>query len=155
MLSNVLTKDHERVDKLLKTFFDSLRSGTPNESAFKGAEVGLKNHIYWEENFLFPAVYKENKAQIAGLGAEHGAIWKMLDELQDGMSKNDLKFVEWKAGGLLRVLEGHDINEENYIYKVLDRLTDEQQASLVLRVVESNRAPEGWICKILRDRPVP
>lgn len=75
----------------------------------------------------------------------------MLNELQDGISKDDLKFLEWKAGGLLRVLEGHDINEESYIYKMLDRLTDEQQASLMLREAESSYAPEGWVCKILRD----
>ena len=149
MLQSVLSKDHARIDGQLMDFLSSL-SEKPDAKMLTGAFSAIKNHMFWEEEFLFPAVEKGNEVMIKGLQAEHGAIWKLFDSINSDLNKKDLKEAKNRTEALLRVIKGHNSSEENYIYREMDKLNQDQQAELLLKEVESSSSPKEWICKVLR-----
>ncbi|WP_206346075.1 hypothetical protein [Sulfolobus sp. S-194] len=51
MLSLVLTLDHRRLEELVEEFRNS-----PDLSTYYEIRRAFINHIYWEEEFLFPKV---------------------------------------------------------------------------------------------------
>ncbi len=149
MLDSVLTKDHERIDAYLKDFLNSL-SSKPAVDKLDLIYESLRNHIFWEEEFLFPEIFEENKLRIQGLQAEHGAIIKLVNEIKRLLSINDLNEAIKKTEAVMRVLKGHNEAEEGYIYLELDKLEQEKQAELLLEEVKHASAPKGWVCKVLR-----
>lgn len=149
MLDNVLTKDHERVDKYLEEFLQSLNL-KPNLEKLYLIKESLKNHMFWEEEYLFPEVLNENELRVKGLEAEHGSIIKLLDEISRLISIDELSEAIKKTQAVMRVLKGHNETEEGYIYLELDKLDQEKQASLILQQVKHASAPKDWTCKVLR-----
>ncbi|MEM0143989.1 MAG: hemerythrin domain-containing protein [Candidatus Parvarchaeum sp.] len=149
MLDSVLTKDHERIDSYLNDFLSSLNS-RPDMDKFDLIVSSLRNHIFWEEEHLFPEILEDNKLRIQGLEAEHGAIIKLLDEVKRLITANESEDAKKKTQGLMRVLKGHNEAEEGYIYLELDKLGNEKQAELFLKEIEHAKAPKDWVCKVLR-----
>ncbi len=149
MLDSVLTKDHERIDGYFNEFLLSL-SSKPDLDKFDLIVSSLRNHMFWEEEYLFPEIFEENKLRIQGLEAEHGAILKLLEEVKRLISINELDDAKKKTQGVMRVLKGHNDAEEGYIYLELGKLESQKQAVLILKEVEHASAPKDWICKVLR-----
>ncbi len=152
MLDEVLTDDHARIDLYLKQFLDSLKNGSRiDEDSFHVAKVSLRNHIFWEEEYLFKAVYSGNEVLIKGLEAEHGSVWKMLDLIESLLRSESGKATVIKnTEALLRVLKGHNGTEEGGIYILLDKLSNEEQAALLAKEVALASAPAGWVCTVLK-----
>ncbi len=149
MLDSVLTKDHKRIDKYLEGFLLSLTS-KPDLKKLEVIISSLRNHMFWEEEHLFPEVFEDNKSRIQGLEAEHGAITKLLLEIKRLISVNDITEAKKKTEAVIRVLKGHNDAEEGYIYLELDKLKDERQSALLVRELEHASAPSDWVCKALR-----
>lgn len=149
MLNSVLTKDHERIDAYLNDFFLSL-SSKPDMNKLSLIVSSLKNHMFWEEEYLFPEIFEENKLRIKSLEAEHGAILKLLEEVKRLISINELEDAKEKIQAVMRVLKGHNESEEGYIYFELDKFESQKQAYLLLKEVEHAAAPKDWICTVLR-----
>ena len=110
----------------------------------------LRNHMFWEEEYLFPEIFEENKLRIQGLEAEHGAILKLLEEVRRLISINEIEDAKKKTQAVVRVLKGHNEAEEGYIYLELDKLEKQKQADLLLKEIEHASAPKDWVCKVLR-----
>ena len=151
MLNDLLQDDHERIGRLLYRFIDGLRNGKPDIKSFKDAKKELTDHIFWEEEYLFPSVRNdETVTLITGLEAEHGGIWKLIFSIDEYLAKGDnlecLKTVE----ALVRVLEGHNKSEEESIYLELEKLPEDSKRALILAEMDNVSLPEGWVCKILR-----
>ena len=149
MLDDVLTKDHDRIDSDLKEFLVSLSSNADKDKLLS-VKDSLKNHMFWEEEYLFPEVLNENELRVKGLEAEHGSIIKLLDEISRLISIDELSEAIKKTQAVMRVLKGHNETEEGYIYLELDKLDQEKQASLILQQVKHASAPKDWTCKVLR-----
>ncbi|MCL4398594.1 MAG: hemerythrin domain-containing protein [Candidatus Parvarchaeota archaeon] len=149
MLDSVLTKDHERIDAYFNDFLLSL-SSKPDVDKLDLIVSSLRNHMFWEEEYLFPEIFEENRLRIQGLEAEHGAILKLLEEVKKLISVNEIEDAKKKTQGVMRVLKGHNEAEEGYIYLELDKLESKKQAGLILKEVEHASAPKGWTCRVLR-----
>ncbi|MCL5976237.1 MAG: hemerythrin domain-containing protein [Candidatus Parvarchaeota archaeon] len=149
MLDSVLTKDHERIDAYLNDFLLSL-SLKPDTDKLAFIVSSLRNHMFWEEEYLFPEIFEENKLRIQGLEAEHGAILKLLEEVKRLIFIDELEDAKKKTQAVMRVLKGHNEAEEGYIYLELDKLESQKQADLLLKEVEHASAPKDWVCKVLR-----
>ena len=149
MLDSVLTKDHERIDVYLNEFLLSL-SSKPDIDKLSLIVSSLRNHMFWEEEYLFPEILEENKLRIQGLEAEHGSILKLLDEVKRLISINELEDAKKKTEAVMRVLKGHNEAEEGYVYLKLDELESKKQADLLIKEVEHASAPKDWICRVLR-----
>jgi hemerythrin superfamily protein len=149
MLDSVLTKDHKRIDVYLNDFLLSL-SSKPDMDKFDLIVSSLRNHMFWEEEYLFPEIFEENKLKIQGLEAEHGSILKLLAEVKRLVFINELEDAKKKTQGVIRILKGHNETEEGYIYLELDKLESKKQADLFLKEVEHASAPDDWTCRVLR-----
>lgn len=151
VISNVLEEDHRRVGEFLDKFLDSIRNGNPSENYFHSARESLHNHIFWEESVLFDAVRNEsNEARIHGLEVEHGGIWKLLDKIDEYVQNGEAELAIDRLEGLIRVLETHNGAEEKTVYSELESKDSDTQARLIMFEVEQARAPEGWVCKIMK-----
>ncbi|MCW1294553.1 MAG: hemerythrin domain-containing protein [Candidatus Parvarchaeum sp.] len=149
MLDSVLTKDHERIDVYINDFLLSLGL-KPDMDKLALIVSSLRNHMFWEEEYLFPEIFEENKLRIQGLEAEHGAILKLLEEVRRLISINEIEDAKKKTQAVVRVLKGHNEAEEGYIYLELDKLEKQKQADLLLKEIEHASAPKDWVCKVLR-----
>lgn len=118
--------DHDRLDSLLKTFQRLKRTDFPKaKEAFVQFMFGLKRHIIWEEDILFPSFEKKTGMFEGGptavMRVEHTMIKKELDAIHDKVAKGNPDSDEAEEK-LLSVLKIHNQKEENILYPGIDRL---------------------------------
>lgn len=151
MIADVLEKHHAHIDKYLRDFLESVRSGNPSNELFNRAMEGLHNHIYWEETILFRSIESpDNRARVHGLEVEHGGIWQLLDKIGAYVDEGKAELAIDRLEGLLRVLVTHNSAEEGTVYPMLDQKSGEEQAELIETSLDSPVAPQGWKCATLR-----
>lgn len=146
MLSLVLTLDHRRLEELVEEFINS-----PDPSTYDKIRRAFINHIYWEEEFLFPKVSDSSLlAIIKALEIEHGSMWILLDQTKGYLDAGNIEEAKEKMNEFMRVLLEHDGAEEGSVYQQLDALSDEEKANLILEEIKLANPPEDWKCKAIR-----
>lgn len=133
--------DHDRLDSLLDNFL-SLKSSDFAEAKpfFKTFLQGLKRHIIWEEDILFP--FFESKTGHAETGPtavmrhEHRQIEAALEVLHNKVRRAD-PACESEVETLKQILQNHNQKEEQVLYPALDSLLDEKEKAEVFRAMET------------------
>lgn len=147
MLSQILTLDHRRLEDLVEEF---LRS--PSSQVFEQIRKAYVNHIYWEEEHLFPRITDGSLLVVTrSLEIEHGSMWTLLDQVESYLASGRTEQAKEKMEEFMRVLLGHDSTEEGSVYQELEGLTEEEQAELILKEIELASPPKEWKCKALRQ----
>ena len=139
-ITNYYQADHDRLDQLFRQF-----QMTKNQDLSKAGEFfdqfqsGLKRHILWEEEILFPIF--EDKTGIRDVGPtavmrmEHKMIVDYLEQIhlkiQEGSSDTD-----GEEASLLSTLSQHNQKEENILYPNIDRLLNPQERSEIYEKME-------------------
>ncbi|MCL4399071.1 hemerythrin domain-containing protein [Candidatus Parvarchaeota archaeon] len=151
MLNDILQDDHARIAISLNNFWDGLKTGRVDTAGFLTAEKELKNHIFWEEEVLFPAVRNgETEGLIKRLEGDHGGIWNLLTAISSLIKDNRLEECYKRTTALINVLLLHDKTEEETIYLTFESLPDKKKRQLILSELDKVSVPESWTCKILR-----
>ncbi|BDC17591.1 hemerythrin domain-containing protein [Acidianus sp. HS-5] len=146
MLASILTLDHRRLENLVEEFMKS-----PNESTYNEIRNAYVNHIYWEEEFLFPKINNTTLLTIMrALEVEHGSMWMLLDKVKEYLEGGKVEEAQEKISEFMRVLLEHDGAEEGSVYQELDQLSDEEQAELILEEIKIAVPPKEWKCKAIR-----
>jgi hemerythrin-like domain-containing protein len=122
-----LNHDHERLDELFFQFRELMETNrTKARKAFRDFNSGLREHIKFEEQTLFPlyeekfALSEEGPTDVMRL--EHRIIRQLLVEL-------DRKLESAASDGsaeqivFLELLRNHNTREESAIYLKLDKLS--------------------------------
>jgi hypothetical protein len=140
-IDDLLGEDHARIGSLLKAFSEAWRSGSPDAPGLlRRIDQGLRAHIRWEEEALFPAVRERATAaerrSIESLEIDHVRIGETLEAIAAALaSAGDV------AGPLDRLeiyLKGHNYDEEHGVYVEADRyLTPEERRRLLERFSDS------------------
>ena len=120
--------DHDRLDSLLATHAEDLRSGRMDEAAqrFREFSAGLRHHIRMEEEVLFPAF--EKAVPDGGCGPttvmrrEHRMIEAQLDRMAAALGDPGAGLAEMESlrGDLLELLGEHNAKEEHIVYPLTD-----------------------------------
>ncbi len=138
-ITNFFEQDHSRLDTLLKSF-----QATKGKDLGKAKEFfhqfnsGLKRHIIWEEEILFPIF--EQKTGMVAVGPtevmrmEHRLIKEALEEIHEKLSRQDFHS-EAAEEKLVSVLSLHNQKEENVLYPTMDRILSSSEREEVLRKV--------------------
>jgi uncharacterized protein (DUF2249 family)/hemerythrin-like domain-containing protein len=143
-VTEALAWDHDRLDALLARVF-----GERSRSSFEAArelwpafELGLRRHIRFEEQLLFP-VFEERTGLPGGSGptavmrAEHRDIERLLEGLRAAVGVPGAA-AETLCAELRRVLGEHNEKEERVLYPGTDKLlTPEESDALVARIQEA------------------
>ena len=136
LVTQFFSVDHERLDFLFRMYRENKKNQRYKAVLlFDKFSEGLKRHIRWEEELLFPMFEKANGLKGAGptmvMRQEHGQIEAILEEISDGLKNDDHS--EALENTLLELLLLHNEKEEQVLYVQCDRaLTKEQLLALFL-----------------------
>ncbi len=137
-------EDHDRLDELFKTFQITKRSDFVKATdAFKEFNVGLRRHILWEEELLFP-MWEENTGMIEDgptpvMRHEHSQIKQLLGAIYQKVEGQNLD-TEQEEQALLTVLRSHNRKEERALYPAIDQVTSSEERVTVFSSMK--RIPE-------------
>jgi len=133
--------DHDRLDSLFQQYRKKKRHDFKiAKPYFREFFKGLRRHIVWEEDALFP--FFEEKSGIRNGGPtevmrnEHRKIGGILDRIHEKVRAADPNS-DQEEEELLAVLGAHNEKEEKILYPAIDQHADlEAVASLFLKMEE-------------------
>lgn len=140
-ITSYFEADHNRLDSVFKQFQKKKQeSMTQAKPYFKTFNNGLKRHIVWEEDVLFPFFEEKSGMKQAGptfvMREEHRKIGALLDQIHNKVRKGDPSSEEEETQ-LIEVLRSHNQKEEQVLYPALDRLLSEEEAAGVFVAMEN------------------
>ncbi|MCC7107109.1 MAG: hemerythrin domain-containing protein [Chloroflexi bacterium] len=144
---------HHRVEGDLLDFQEALVRGQVEVALFDQAVEELLNHMYAEEEAIFPVVAVDAPAPVQDLHREHGRICELVEQIRHLLgAEPDGQALRTLTARLVSVLAAHSAAEDFGIYTdLVDRLGP-GRARALLHEVENSRAPAGWVCVARRDR---
>jgi len=94
LVTQFFSVDHERLDFLFRMYRENKKNQRYKAVLlFDKFSEGLKRHIRWEEELLFPMFEKANGLEGAGptmvMRQEHGQIESILEEISEGLKNDD------------------------------------------------------------------
>lgn len=125
-VNDTFEKDHDRLDGHFAEFQRLKRTDFPAAKAnFKQFMFGLKRHIIWEEEILFPIFERAtgmlDRGPTAVMRQEHVLIHERLDALHAKVRAGDPES-DAEADALLGVLKDHNMKEEQILYPAIDQM---------------------------------
>ncbi len=138
-ISEFMSRDHDRLDVIFAEFQKTQDSGKASE-LFSQFDTGLRAHIGWEEDILFPPF--EEKTGMKGSGptavmrSEHQQIKQLLESIAQAIGQRD---TAKSVSALLEVLAAHNHKEENVLYPWLDQCLSEAETSALLNQITGSQ----------------
>lgn len=139
-ISGFMGRDHDRLDEL---FAEIRKESDPAKARgwFAKFDSGLRAHIAWEEEILFPHFEAKTGMRDAGPTAvmrmEHDEIKQQLRNIDDAIGKRDPSPA---LDALVDVLTPHNQKEENVLYPWLDQSLSEAEKSAALDRIRAAQA---------------
>ena len=142
--SKLLAVQHQHIDQGVEGIVD----GTADPQALAAALKLLREHLYVEEEALFPPLAKTGLAMpVFVMKREHGQMWPLLLSLEAACAAGAAADTLRKdAGTLLRQLKMHNPKEEQIVYTAADRYEPTHPDAPLVQAMATARMPEGWAC---------
>lgn len=122
-VSQFFSADHDRLDGLLAEYRRlKATDHAAAKRAFKEFLQGLKRHIVWEEDILFPAFEEGGPGEggpTAVMRSEHRQIKTRLEAVHDKVREADPDSDDAVAS-LVELLGAHNMKEERILYPAID-----------------------------------
>ena len=160
-VAEFMSQDHDRLDAIFANFHKESDGGRAQE-LFSQFESGLRAHIAWEEEILFPPFEERTGLRDSGptavMRSEHQRIKQLLQSIREVVDRGgrllylrvpetgrvqtirrgiDRGRVDASANELLAVLVPHNHKEEQVLYLWLDRTFSEGERSALLDRIQS------------------
>ncbi|MBI2828077.1 MAG: hemerythrin domain-containing protein [Acidobacteria bacterium] len=156
-ISEFMSQDHDRLDAIFANFRKNSAGGQAKQ-LFSQFESGLRAHIAWEEEILFPPfeerIGMRDSGPTAVMRVEHRRIKELLRSIRDGIDGGRQVFlrvpetgrlqpitikdrtgVDASANDLKDVLQAHNHKEAQILYLWLERtLADGERSALLGRI---------------------
>ena len=128
-VKDLMSKDHDRLDNIFLSFQKTKAGGLEQaKTLFSEFDSGLRRHIVWEEEILFPAFEEatgmKNSGPTGVMRMEHQQIKGFINQIREKLQKKDIETEEAEEG-LIRVLTSHNQKEETILYPWIDRSLSE------------------------------
>ncbi len=147
--------DHDRLDELLKEFQAFKRIDYPKaKEFFKEFRTGLRRHIVWEEEILFPLFEQKTGFTEGGpthvMRLEHRLIGRYLEALHEKVRiQNPESDEEEKL--LLSALAVHNQKEESILYPAIDHSVNDTERASVFAAMQD--LPDARFAGCCADHP--
>jgi uncharacterized protein (DUF2249 family)/hemerythrin superfamily protein len=142
-VTEALSWDHDRLDEIEKRAFEAFGGGDTAGaiSAWKEFVHGLKRHIRFEEEILFPAFEEKTGVPPAAgptavMRVEHRQIQGLLDAIAAAL-EGATDALPLRAR-LHRVLGDHNMKEERVLYPATDQTLDEEGRDALVRRIQQS-----------------
>lgn len=127
-----MSHDHDRLDAIFAEFCKEPDAEKARD-LFSQFDTGLRAHIAWEEEILFPPFEDRtgmrNTGPTAVMRMEHQQIKQHLQTILETLGKTD---PSTSVNALVQVLTVHNQKEENILYPWLDRTLSEEECLALL-----------------------
>ncbi|HSP94497.1 MAG TPA: hemerythrin domain-containing protein [Thermoanaerobaculia bacterium] len=141
-INEALSWDHDRLDALEAAAFQKraegdLQSAHDNFSAFA---AGLRRHIAFEEQVLFPAFEEvtgmpPTAGPTAVMREEHREIEALISQIETGIADSAAPVEELRRS-LHNVLGEHNLKEEGVLYPTTDQLLGTDEADQLVERIQ-------------------
>lgn len=142
-ISDFMSRDHDRLDAIFAGFqreTDAARAG----ELFAQFDTGLRTHIAWEEEILFPPFERltgmSNSGPTAVMRMEHRQIEQHLQSIREAIGRPETARF---ARSLLEVLGSHNHKEEAVLYPWLDQSLPDEEVTSILDRIRTTQAGAG------------
>jgi len=141
LLSKHFEDDHRRLSKLLKNYQSLKTVDYPRaKENFEAFQFGLRRHMAWEEDVLFPLFERKTGIESGGttqtLREHHRNISRYLHAMEKKLSSNNRDTDEDETL-LLELLELHDRMEESFLYPEMDQLVTDVENDAALNAIRT------------------
>ncbi len=132
--------DHDLLDEYFQKF-KQLKATDFDQAKeyFKKFKFGLKRHIAWEEEILFPLFDEKfgsnGCSPTVQMKEEHRKIEKALENLHEKIRVRDIQSVS-QENDLYILLREHNDKEEMIVYPAVDRASSEAEQRAVFKKME-------------------
>jgi regulator of cell morphogenesis and NO signaling len=135
-----MSKDHDRLDGIFSAFQKTKAENLDQaKTLFSKFESGLRKHIAWEEEILFPDFEEQtgmkNTGPTAVVRLEHNKIKEFLDQIRKNLQKADIQ-IESAEKDLIGVLTSHNQKEEKILYPWIDQSISEDARTEMIAKME-------------------
>lgn len=139
-IAEFMSRDHDRLDSIFSEFQRD-PDGEKAQEVFRRFEGGLRAHMDWEEEILFPPFEEKtgmrNSGPTAVMRREHEQIKQLLETIRGRIGKPG---VTEPVKNLAQVLAVHNQKEENVLYPWMDQSLQETERNALLgRIKETGR----------------
>lgn len=138
-IDEVFGEDHQILGGSLARLRSAIQTRSPEAPAeLEALSRGLKAHMSWEEDLLFPAVSARatpaQKHSIESLEIDHERLRETLAGLHSALTEKAFEAAGRLADWLETLLRGHNYDEEHGVYVEADRyLSVEERRGLIDR----------------------
>ncbi|HVE38291.1 MAG TPA: hemerythrin domain-containing protein [Planctomycetota bacterium] len=146
-VDDVFGEDHQVLGALLERLRSAIPERSPEALAtLEAFTLGLRAHMSWEEELLFPAVFAHatsaQKRSIESLEIDHERLRETLSSLHSSLAAGDFATARTLADWLETLLRGHNYDEEHGVYVEADQyLTEELRRRLIEQFRHASRKP--------------
>jgi regulator of cell morphogenesis and NO signaling len=132
--------DHDRLDALFNKYREKKQEdATAAKPYFREFFKGLRRHIVWEEDVLFPFFEKVSGSALGPtqvMRQEHRMIGEILERMHEKVRALDPN-TNAEEEALISVLKPHNDKEENILYPAIDQCAGPGEAAeLFLKMEE-------------------
>jgi uncharacterized protein (DUF2249 family) len=150
-VTEALAWDHHRLAGLQERAFAAREAGdyTEAEGLFRLFAHGFRRHIGFEEHLLFPEFearggLPQGPGTAAVMRSEHREIEALVDQIETQIADPDAGGVVLEARQALQhVLHEHNLREERFLYRGIDRLLTEAERDRLVRRMQAYPLVEG------------
>ena len=144
-ISTMFDEDHDRLDELFKSFHMLKRTNLVKaHKAFVDFKAGLRRHMVWEEDVLFPLWEKKTGMNKGGptfvMRQEHREIMECLEAIDRKVQAQNPES-DQEEQAFMDMLERHNMSEEEVLYAAIDRATSVDERETLFQAM--NNIPEA------------
>jgi hemerythrin-like domain-containing protein len=144
---------HHRAEGFLMDFQEELEQGKVEGALLERAAQSVRQHMYVEEELLFPLVESTLAEPIADLRDDHGRITDLMAAVEalarEGAAASRLGE---ETARLTSVLAAHSAKEDMGVYPDIVARLGPARTQAVLGESDGIEPPAGWACARRRAR---
>lgn len=151
-LASALEREHREIDGGIEAFAADPAGGSPDPEPLRRAMLGLRRHIYVEEEHLFPPLRDAGLvAPIFVMLREHAQMWETLDALDQALDGGSDGEATHRLSHQLAVqLLHHNPKEEKIVYPQADQVLSTSLATDLRALLRTAELPPGWVAQRAR-----
>lgn len=144
--SQLLERQHRQIDEGI----EAAAQGTGTIEALAASLALLRQHLYLEEEVLFPPLEEAHAGlamSIFVMQREHGQMWPLLESLEAACKTGSaIEPLQDDCSELLTLLQMHNPKEERILYTMADQVAGGDDGNSLLQDLATARMPEDWAC---------
>lgn len=138
---------HHRAEGFLMDFQEELEQGKVEGALLERAAGSIRQHMYVEEELLFPLVETQLAEPIADLRDDHGRVTDLIAAVQALVGEGAaVPRLQQETTRLMNFLAAHSAKEDMGVYPDIVALLGPARTQTVLRESDGVEPAPGWVC---------